>query len=149
MSSTPRRKRFNREQRLQSAKEWIPTYTGKNLIKGYKKWFGVDFVCAIKEIKMLGYEVDPEYKKQILKQEEAKQKADEKRKAEEKRKKAEEKHFNSDQNEDFYYIAGYTSGGAPYGITWEEYERDMKGKEEKDNEKNRDRGDSSESEVPF
>jgi hypothetical protein len=22
----------------------------------------------------------------------------------------------------FYYIAGYTSGGAPYGITWKEHE---------------------------
>jgi len=26
----------------------------------------------------------------------------------------------------FYYIVGYTSGGAPYGITWEEYEKDIK-----------------------
>ncbi|MDQ2086148.1 hypothetical protein RBH29_06850 [Herbivorax sp. ANBcel31] len=26
--------------------------------------------------------------------------------------------MNSDDR--FYYIAGYTSGGAPYGITWEE-----------------------------
>ena len=25
-----------------------------------------------------------------------------------------------EQNETFYYIAGYTSGGAPYGVTWEE-----------------------------
>lgn len=25
-----------------------------------------------------------------------------------------------DQDENFYYIAGYTSGGAPYGITWEQ-----------------------------
>ena len=23
-------------------------------------------------------------------------------------------------DETFFYIAGYTSGGAPYGITWEE-----------------------------
>lgn len=28
--------------------------------------------------------------------------------------------FHEDQDETFYYIAGYTSGGAPYGITWEE-----------------------------
>lgn len=28
------------------------------------------------------------------------------------------------QDEWFYFIAGYTSGGAPYGITWEEAERD-------------------------
>lgn len=25
-----------------------------------------------------------------------------------------------EQNEQFFYIAGYTSGGAPYGVTWEE-----------------------------
>ena len=25
-----------------------------------------------------------------------------------------------EQDENYYFIAGYTSGGAPYGITWEE-----------------------------
>lgn len=25
-----------------------------------------------------------------------------------------------DQDENFYFIAGYTDGGAPYGLTWEE-----------------------------
>ena len=25
-----------------------------------------------------------------------------------------------DANDQFYYIAGYTSGGIPYGVTWEE-----------------------------
>ena len=25
-----------------------------------------------------------------------------------------------DQDGRFFYIAGYTSGGAPYGVTWEE-----------------------------
>ncbi len=25
-----------------------------------------------------------------------------------------------DSDDLFYYIAGYTSGGAPYGVTWEE-----------------------------
>ena len=28
--------------------------------------------------------------------------------------------FHEDQDGTFYYIAGYTSGGAPYGVTWEE-----------------------------
>jgi hypothetical protein len=26
----------------------------------------------------------------------------------------------SDSDDTFYYIAGYTPGGAPYGVTWEE-----------------------------
>lgn len=25
-----------------------------------------------------------------------------------------------DSDDEFYYIAGYTPGGAPYGITWEQ-----------------------------
>ena len=27
---------------------------------------------------------------------------------------------NTNQDDTFFYIAGYTSGGAPYGGTWEE-----------------------------
>ncbi|MFC6652739.1 hypothetical protein [Paenibacillus rhizoplanae] len=27
-----------------------------------------------------------------------------------------------EQDENFYFIAGYTEGGFPFGITWEEYE---------------------------
>lgn len=32
-------------------------------------------------------------------------------------------HF--DQDENFYFIVGYTEGGAPYGITWEEHEAEL------------------------
>lgn len=28
--------------------------------------------------------------------------------------------FHEEQDATFYYIAGYTSGAAPYGVTWEE-----------------------------
>ena len=36
------------------AKKWLETYTGANLVKGYAKWFGVDRICALKELQMLG-----------------------------------------------------------------------------------------------
>lgn len=29
-------------------------------------------------------------------------------------------------DEHYYFIAGYTSGGFPYGITWEEHEAELK-----------------------
>ncbi|MDF2925002.1 MAG: hypothetical protein K0R57_3916, partial [Paenibacillaceae bacterium] len=32
-----------------------------------------------------------------------------------------------EQDENFYFIAGYTDGGFPYGITWEEYEEEQIG----------------------
>ncbi|WP_238322701.1 hypothetical protein [Gorillibacterium massiliense] len=32
-----------------------------------------------------------------------------------------------EQDENFYFIAGYTDGGFPYGITWEEHEAEQIG----------------------
>lgn len=46
----PRRKRMKRSNRLQAAKHWVPTYNGKNIIRGYQNWFGVDFQCAVHEL---------------------------------------------------------------------------------------------------
>lgn len=34
---------------------------------------------------------------------------------------------NYDSDETFYYIAGYTDGGAPFGVTWEEMEKEATG----------------------
>ena len=31
-----------------------------------------------------------------------------------------EPHTEPDQDDGFYFIAGYTPGGVPYGVTWEE-----------------------------
>jgi hypothetical protein len=50
----PRRKRFKREDRLQSAKSWLKGYDGKNVIRSYSKWFAVDQICALKELELLG-----------------------------------------------------------------------------------------------
>ena len=115
----PRRKRMKSAARLQSAKSWIPTYTGSNIIKGYKNWFGVDLICAVRELRCLGIKLDEQYISAAMKSREQsiilKQK-----KREENEKKFKDPLFDSDDN--FYFIAGYTSGGAPYGITWEEAE---------------------------
>lgn len=32
--------------------------------------------------------------------------------------------FDHGSDENFFFIVGYTSGGAPYGITWEQAEED-------------------------
>lgn len=46
-SSTPKRKRYNKNDRAEQ-------YNGKNIAKGYSNWFGVDLVCAINELEVLG-----------------------------------------------------------------------------------------------
>ncbi len=56
-SSTPRYKRMKQTQRLQSAKQWLLTFSGKNLVRRYKNHFGVDEVCALLELKALGYRI--------------------------------------------------------------------------------------------
>ncbi len=57
----PRVQRMKRQGRLQSAKSWIPTYTGKNLLQGYCNHYGVDWRCAAIELRQLGVAIDPTY----------------------------------------------------------------------------------------
>lgn len=61
----PRRKRMRRPARLTAAVTWRAGYGGKNLVRGYARWFGVDLICAITELRMLGVAVDPEYEAQL------------------------------------------------------------------------------------
>ena len=115
----PRRKRFKKDQRLHNAKtKWLPTATAKNLPKSYGKWYGVDLISAINELEILGYQYSVEYKKQVNSSIE--NKAKEKRRRKEQRELADD--FAFDQDETFAFIAGYTSGRVPFGITYEEEE---------------------------
>ena len=57
----PRVKRMKRPARLESARKWILTYTGKHLLRGYCNHYGVDWRCAAIELKLLGIAVDPAY----------------------------------------------------------------------------------------
>jgi hypothetical protein len=48
----PRRKRMKRQARLELARSWLTTFRGKNLVRGYTNWFGVDLLCAVKELSL-------------------------------------------------------------------------------------------------
>lgn len=45
---------MNREQRLQSARTFIQNYSGRNIARGYSRWYGVNRWCAVLVLKMLG-----------------------------------------------------------------------------------------------
>ena len=109
----PRHKRLTRESRLQAAKTWLRSYPGRNIARGYRKHFGVDSVCAFRELRLLGVAIDPAYERAVSAASGARNK---KRKREEKFLVSEETLYG------FAFIAGYTAGGAPYGITIEEAE---------------------------
>lgn len=112
----PKKKLANlkrREARLRKARQWALTYEGSHIVRTYCKRFKVDVTCALKDLNEIGV-LDLE-RLAVMKQAEA-------IRLEKRRKEQEEKvlrdvlenfPFSDDR---FYFIAGYTSGGAPYGI---------------------------------
>ena len=123
-SNTPRVKKMNRKERLQSAADsWLKSYIGKNYIRGYRKYFGVNVGTAIFELRSLGVSIDDATASQALESEKAAVKAKHARKEERRRRQQEQMESEESWSDDeFAYIAGYTSGGFAYGITWEEME---------------------------
>lgn len=103
---------------MQAATHWITSYNGKNIIKGYRKRFKVDPLCAADELQMLGIEISESRIQQLRRDEENHRKQRELRRQHKEQQKLMESFPCSDGYH--YFIAGYTSGGAPYGITWEE-----------------------------
>jgi hypothetical protein len=115
------RKTPKREYRLSSAKGWIKTYSGNNIINGYSKKYSVDKLCAVKELRMIGVEISEEYENQLRQSLELllQQKLLFKKKREDK--------FNAlcdfESDENFAMILGFTGAGFPYGVTHEEMEQ--------------------------
>lgn len=119
-----------RKKRRKEARIWYPqqTFTAESdIVKAYRNKFNVDKICAMRELVMLG--LLPPEKQQAYQEElaawdrELAMKREEKRRLKEAAKAESFSYLDEDQDEYFYYIAGYTSGGAPYGITWEEARR--------------------------
>ena len=106
-----------REIRLRKARQWVLTYEGKHIVRAYRKRFNVDPTCALKDLGEIGA-LAPEKLAELQKAEQIR--------LEQKRREREEKAQQAfydrfpDSNDQFFFIAGYTSGGAPYGVTWEE-----------------------------
>jgi len=110
-------KTLNRTKRLKLAPQWFSAYIGRNPVRGYARHFSVDLICAITEMRMLGYPVTEEYELTI-KRSIADRSLQQKKKREAKFAAANPPDDFSDG--EFSFIAGYTSGGAPYGIRREE-----------------------------
>ena len=95
------RLRNTRTIRLRIGPQFIAENKGKRLVRGYMRRFGVDRLCAVLELNILGKNLPipvivPKKKQNPIEE------------------------FNPDSDATFAFIAGYTSGGAPYGVTWEE-----------------------------
>ena len=103
--------------RIRMARPWLPTYTGTHLVRAYREKFKVAVTTAINDLAEIGA-LTPE-------QADAKRQAEQKRQEHLRREREAKKQQSlydrfPDSDDRFFYIAGYTSGGAPYGVTWEE-----------------------------
>ena len=78
----------------------------------------MDWLCAIKELEILGVPLNRQRVEQLKKTVENRNRRKERTRIEKKRRAQEEVWEYSDAT--FAYIAGYTPAGFAYGITWEE-----------------------------
>lgn len=111
-------KTLDRKSRIQLATSWAKTVASEKKIKAYMKYFGVDKLCAAKELTVAGVELKEKFADKWATRHERKAVA-----RKQKRKKLKEKTLemeSSDSDQFFYFIAGYTPAGFAYGITWEQ-----------------------------
>ncbi len=109
-----------KEIRLQKARQWILTYNGtpKHMAKHYRKRFHVDITTAVRDLQDIGVEFTQEYLDAVKRSEEERIRQ---KRLEKERKVQQEQDFLYEDSDDVYaFIAGYTGGGVPYGITLEE-----------------------------
>lgn len=126
----PKKKKLSKEERkrirLQKGKQWLITYQGtpKHMNKHYRERFHVDAVTAAHDLMELGVNYTQEQLDQIKRAEEQRLEQKRAEKAAKEQKKQQELYADCDDR--FAFIVGYTSGGAPYGLQWEEVSIDPK-----------------------
>lgn len=119
-----KKKKLSKEERkrirLQKGRQWLVTYQGtpKHLLKHYKERFHVDGLTAAKDLQELGVNYTQEQLDSIKRSEE--ERVRQKRLKKEKQEQKRLANFYKDCDDRFAFIAGYTSGGAAFGTTWEE-----------------------------
>ena len=104
-----------RAKRLRRGEAWLSAqnFTEEaRIIKAYRKHFKVDKLCAVSELGMLGI-LSPERQAEY----EAQWRVELKNRQAQKQRDDDNENLYQDNN--FFFIAGYTSGGVPYGVTWE------------------------------
>ena len=65
MKNTSRKKRYTKKYRLGSSTHWIRAFEGENIVEAYSKWYGVNLICAIKELRNKGVEIAEAYEHKV------------------------------------------------------------------------------------
>jgi hypothetical protein len=111
------------ENRMVMGKDWVKEYKGENIVKDYSKSFGLNLKNSLKELRKLGASIRDEQIEIVERF--SKEKVQRRINKREKKKQEDLMKEYEDSDDTFAYIAGYTDGGAPFGITYEEMEEDI------------------------
>ena len=106
-----------RAERLRKGQMWVVAYEGNHIVRDYSRQFKVDALCAMDDVGKIGA-IAPE-KLAAMKLAEIQRREKWKKEREKRRLQEFYDSFPVSDNR-FFCIIGYTSGGAPYGVTWEE-----------------------------
>jgi hypothetical protein len=120
-----KKKLKGRLRRLEKAPAWIAERNGKpnNMLRRYKRYFGVDWECAIAELNSLGLVFDPDYLVELRVSVGQDLKTQKVHTPITRIEFDNHRGIEPTSNEQLAFIAGYTSGVFPYGVTWEEMEQ--------------------------
>ncbi len=120
----PRRLRLRWPARRQSAVAWLETQQGRTasqIGRSCRRHYGTDWPTAIRELSQLGIRFDADWIASLTSSLQGNSRARAAQKAEKQRLRQPAGDGDSDAN--FAYIAGYTSNGFAFGVTWEEWRR--------------------------
>jgi hypothetical protein len=121
----PKRWGLKRPGRLASARGWVAGFTGLHLIRAYAKRYRVDELCAAVELQILGAPIEASQIEAIREKNE--RRAACRKQQREAALQKQQREWDVDSDDTFAYIAGYTSAGAPYGVTWDEWRCGVRG----------------------
>ena len=121
----PRTLRMDRGARLKSARHWLASQSGRTTVqiaKSYRKRYGVDWPCALDELAILGVRLNRQWVESLRRSLAGAIQRRAQRRAQQQP--CGPSGFVEDVNEQFAFIAGHTFGGAPFGVTWDEWRED-------------------------
>ncbi|WP_114745588.1 hypothetical protein [Falsibacillus pallidus] len=105
---------------MEIARPWIKELDGENTVIAYSKKFGLNLKNSMKDLRSIGYKISSQEKVEVDKilDDKRQRKLSKKRKKEEQEERRLAELYDFDET--FAFIAGYTEGGAPFGVTYEE-----------------------------
>ncbi|MGG4166312.1 hypothetical protein ABEW00_02340 [Rossellomorea vietnamensis] len=106
-----------KEERQELGLAWTQEYKGdENIVKVYSRKFGLNLKNSMKELGSMGVTISNQDKEEVRN---TLRKREEEKERKRMKKKARELEDSFDSDDTFAFIAGYTDGGFPFGMTHE------------------------------